>query len=78
MNISQYNLSSSSRHRSPAHYHSGSCATYSAQNLLALQCYHINVSRMRFVMRNPAYIGGFEDDDEDEIDPLDLAPLDSY
>ena len=33
---------------------------------------------MRFVMRNPAYIGGFEDDDEDEIDPLDLAPLDSY
>ena len=23
-----------SRHKSPAHYHSGSCATYSAQNIL--------------------------------------------
>ena len=29
------------------------------------------------VIRNPAHIGSLEDDDEDEIDPLDLAPLES-
>ena len=35
------------------------------------------MSRLRLVIRNPAHIGSLEDDDEDEIDPLDLAPLES-
>ena len=34
LDISQYNPSRSSRHKSPAHYRSGSCATYSAQDIL--------------------------------------------
>ena len=75
LDVGQYNLSSSSRHKSPAHYCSGSWATYSARNLFVLQCYHINLSRLRFVIRNPAYIGGSENDYEVEIDTL--APLES-
>ena len=35
------------------------------------------MSRLRLVIRNPAHIGSLEDNDEDEIDPLDLAPLES-
>ena len=35
------------------------------------------MSRLRLVIRNPAHIGILEDDDEDENDPVDLAPLES-
>ena len=35
------------------------------------------MSRLVWMMRNPAYFGSHEDEDEREIDSLDLAPVDS-
>ena len=35
------------------------------------------MSRLVWMMRNPAYLGSHEDEDEREIDSLDLAPVES-
>ena len=56
---------------------SGSCATYSVQDILELQLVPTKISRSRLMMRNPVYLVSPDDVDEEEIDPKDLAPLES-
>ncbi len=64
---SQYNPSCSSRHKTPAHYGSGSCATYSVLNILELQLVPTKMSRLGWMMRNPTYLVSLDDGDEEEI-----------
>ena len=71
------NPSRSNRHKSPAHFGSGSCATYSVLNILELQLVPGKISRLGWMMRNPMYLVSLDDGDEEEIDSLDLAPLES-
>ena len=56
---------------------SGSCATYSVQDILELQLVPAKMSRPRWMMRNTVYLVSPDDVDEEEIDPMDLAPLES-
>ena len=71
--MGQYNPDRSSRQKSPAHYDScGSCATYSAQDIIVMWCLQLNMIRLRLIIRNPAYDRSSEDE---EIDPIDLALL---
>ena len=76
-NGSVYNPSRRSRQKPPAHYRSGFCATYSVQDILELQLVPTKMSRSRWMMRNPVYLVSPDDVDEEEIDPMDLAPLES-
>ena len=35
----------------------------------------MKISRVRVVIKNPVFLESYEDDDEDELDLADLAPL---